>query len=657
MVGVTGVVGRHVVGAGVGLVGRAGAVAVGRVGHRSGAGAQAAGPGHRARTADLGAAVVSERTGAHRGRRRARLRDGERGRGVTAGVVGVARVSGRDLVVAGVDRGVAEQVDVGIRVDVIQRNADRDRSADRDHSGEGRAVVSAPRVDDGDARPRLDHCLGEGRRAGQEYAVSTVGGHDGVTACGQDGRRQRGRSARQSGATEVIVGDAVDEIHRAAGRGLPWGQTIDRGRQRHRLPVARRAGGRGYRRDALWHQQGLAEPGRVPCAQVGGRGGNVILAEGEWLGDHESESQMAAGVPRVAIGVGRDRAASDEPLSVKVHRAGCRWEIGKELHGKGRVRNAVQRSQDGRVAGWRHGGGQVRSGLAVVGRPERDSTERVHVDRILADRVPGAGDEPEPEATVLLDAIAQDLVAAAGGIGVANRDAPVGVERGVEGDEVAGTGGQPADHVAIAVQGDARPGVAEGPGPGHVGADEVSSHEVSISPDDDSTASIGGDDVAGGRVPAADDVVRGVDLDPIAAVPHRSRARGVRADLVPLDQIPRGITLDQDTPERVPRDEVARPGRRSADRVVGTVGDEDAVIAAERLGTGRIRAEVIPLNDVAAGIQEDLDGSADHDVSGRRRRSADRVPVGHDVDGGLITRAGGARRVGAEKIAPDDLAP
>jgi hypothetical protein len=55
------------------------------------AGAQASDPDHRARASDLGAAVVGEWTGAHRGRRGRGLFDDDGDRGAVAGlVVGVA---------------------------------------------------------------------------------------------------------------------------------------------------------------------------------------------------------------------------------------------------------------------------------------------------------------------------------------------------------------------------------------------------------------------------------------------------------------------------------------------------------------------------------------------------------------------------------------
>ena len=101
VVGVAGVVRRHIVGARVDLVAR--------VGHGRAAG-DGARSGHRARAARVGRAVVDERPGAHRRRRgrrlgRSRCRPAAPSLGLVVGVAGVVRrhvVGARVDLVAGV---------------------------------------------------------------------------------------------------------------------------------------------------------------------------------------------------------------------------------------------------------------------------------------------------------------------------------------------------------------------------------------------------------------------------------------------------------------------------------------------------------------------------------------------------------------------------
>src|SRR5581483_2998263 len=88
---------------------------------------------------------------------------------------------------------------------------------------------------------------------------------------------------------------------------------------------------------------------------------------------------------------------------------------------------------------------------------------------------------------------------------------------------------------------DAVAGVAERPGAGGVGADEVAQHGVAAGPEDlDAVAAVGGDHVA-----RADGVAGGIEKerDSVAPVAQGGGTGGVGADVVALDQVPRGASV------------------------------------------------------------------------------------------------------------------
>jgi hypothetical protein len=84
-----------------------------------------------------------------------------------------------------------------------------------------------------------------------------------------------------------------------------------------------------------------------------------------------------------------------------------------------------------------------------------------------------------------------------------------------EGDGVAGTGVRPPDRVGGAV-GDFHPrAVADGPGAGHVGADEIALHDRVLAVDFDAAGGVAGDEVAGPRRRSTDDSEPGADPHPV----------------------------------------------------------------------------------------------------------------------------------------------
>src|SRR4029434_8135432 len=87
--------------------------------------------------------------------------------------------------------------------------------------------------------------------------------------------------------------------------------------------------------------------------------------------------------------------------------------------------------------------------------------------------------------------------------------------------------------------------------------------------DQDPVSAIAGDDIAGTYHRPADQVVLGAkDVDAVVDVSDCGCPGGVRSDEVPLDDVVRrGLFGDVDPPLRIPRDDVARTGRRPSDRV------------------------------------------------------------------------------------------
>src|SRR5207247_2902017 len=95
------------------------------------------------------------------------------------------------------------------------------------------------------------------------------------------------------------------------------------------------------------------------------------------------------------------------------------------------------------------------------------------------------------------------------------------------------------------------------------------------------------------------------DRDSVVAVRERAGAGGVGADVVALHQVRAGAAaLDVDALEAVARDHVTGAWGGAADRVAGRAeADEDAVGVGQRAGSGRVGADVVALDAVAAGAR------------------------------------------------------
>ena len=102
VVGVTGIVCCDVVCSGIGLVGDARSVRIGRVGQRTRGGTEV-GTADRSRTGDLGITGVGERTGTdRRGGRRSLVDDDGHGIAITRQMVGITGIVRRDVVRSGI---------------------------------------------------------------------------------------------------------------------------------------------------------------------------------------------------------------------------------------------------------------------------------------------------------------------------------------------------------------------------------------------------------------------------------------------------------------------------------------------------------------------------------------------------------------------------
>src|SRR5439155_9263799 len=161
----------------------------------------------------------------------------------------------------------------------------------------------------------------------------------------------------------------------------------------------------------------------------------------------------------------------------------------------------------------------------------------------------------------------------------------------------------------------------------------------------------------------------------VCPIPQRYRPRDVRPDVVPLHDV--AVAADLDARAGVRRDDVARGRARAADRVPGA--SEDDALSGPRvegevtqgLGPGDVRADEVPLNEVAGGgarvgIREryPIASVAGDDVAGTGNEPADRV-VRRFADEDAATQAEavvhvrdrrGARRVGPDEIALDEVA-
>ena len=114
-------------------------------------------------------------------------------------------------------------------------------------------------------------------------------------------------------------------------------------------------------------------------------------------------------------------------------------------------------------------------------------------------------------------------------------------------------------------------------------------------------------------------IVAGVDqIDPEAAV---------REDRVLLNSVPR-TRIDQHAIARVEGDDVTRAWRSPANRVTVTIGVNACTEIPKGLGTGQVRADVVPLDQIAAveaKEQDAVSAIARDDVAGSGRRPANDV--------------------------------
>src|SRR5205823_5594041 len=129
-------------------------------------------------------------------------------------------------------------------------------------------------------------------------------------------------------------------------------------------------------------------------------------------------------------------------------------------------------------------------------------------------------------------------------------------ELAVAGDHVAGAGPDPPDdEVGLAVKVHAGIRVAQGGSPGEVGADEVAQHLVDTVAAHPKLAThplaVAGDDVARPGHRTADHVVGSAHARADTTVAQGAGARAVGADVVALHPVVRAPDGD---PERIPRD-------------------------------------------------------------------------------------------------------
>ena len=101
---------------------------------------------------------------------------------------------------------------------------------------------------------------------------------------------------------------------------------------------------------------------------------------------------------------------------------------------------------------------------------------------------------------------------------------------------------------------DAGPVVAEVDRPGHVGADEISVHDVAGAGELDAVIEAGSsDDVAFARPGAADHVIGSGDAEGVLAEPEEHRSGHVRPDEIALDRVARPVDAE---PVAAPGDDV-----------------------------------------------------------------------------------------------------
>src|SRR5262249_18722900 len=132
---------------------------------------------------------------------------------------------------------------------------------------------------------------------------------------------------------------------------------------------------------------------------------------------------------------------------------------------------------------------------------------------------------------------------------------------------------------------------------------------------------------------------------------------GVGADAISLHVVAAGAAFaDANTLVLVPRDEVPRPGGRAPDGVAAP-GDGHANRVAQGQGAGHVRADVVALDQVAVGVagreQNAVTLVAGDDVARPRRRPPDGVVVALDGDPRLVAQRGGTGDIGADEVTRD----
>ena len=175
----------------------------------------------------------------------------------------------------------------------------------------------------------------------------------------------------------------------------------------------------------------------------------------------------------------------------------------------------------------------------------------------------------------------------------------------VAGDDVSGPGHGAADEVPRPKGDfDAFVRIGQRGGANDIRADEVALDLIIVAAgDENAVAGVARNEIARTRRGAADGVARStaVDLHAVTHIAQSGRPRRIRADIVAGDDVARGGRAGDFNPRtRVARNHVPRAGGSSADGVVRSAGDQDAV---EAIGPGRapggVQADVVPFDDVA----------------------------------------------------------
>ncbi len=349
-----------------------------------------------------------------------------------------------------------------------------------------------------------------------------------------------------------------------------------------------------------------------------GGGGGDHVANGHAHSEGFAERDVAAGV-------GDHISRTEEDLALVVSGRIAR-RAGEELDAVRGFRVRVERAFDGDAARTGQGAGDDRVVLEVVGAG-------VGVARVVFVHGEQAAKlDAQPAAridlavAVAVDRVAQERVAraAAGVIDAVTR---------VVGDDVACAGVDAADRVVGGKPGepDARVAVAHRVAVG-VHTNGVALHNVVVAQDVDAVRVVAGDEVAFTGVQPADGVaVRrraradGADDHTRGGVAQIDGAGDIGADVVALHDVGLGFVGEKDA-VAVGRDDVALTGARAADQVVAharSLQDDAFLEVAHGDGAGGVGADEVALNDVAQRHAADVHAHA--------AGAADRLGVGNDV--------------------------